>query len=41
MRITKDTTEIQRIVREYSNKLDNLEKNGQNLRIIKSSKTEP
>ena len=40
MRITKDTTEIQRIVREYSNKLDNLEKNGHNLRIIKP-KTEP
>ena len=41
-----DSTEIQRLLRDYVkqlhvNKMDNLEKNGQFLKKVHSSKTEP
>ena len=44
-KITTDTAEIQRIIRDYykqlyANKMDYLEKNGQILRKVQSSKTE-
>ena len=44
--VTADNAEIQRILRDYyeqlyGNKMDTLEKNGQILRKVHSSKTEP
>ena len=41
--ITTDTTEIPRIKRDYlfANKMDKMEKNGQILRKVPFSKTEP
>ena len=44
--VTTENAEIQRVIRDYyeqlyGNKMDSLEKNGQILRKVQSSKTEP